>query len=94
MTNAPSSAVAGLELALEVRTPHCVLDALDLIALGDAIGLDHERFVQALIDPATQAELLRQIEFAARLGARGFPSLFLEDERATGRSPSTTTIRR
>jgi putative protein-disulfide isomerase len=52
-----------------------------LIALGDAIGLDRERLAQALIDPATQAELLRQIEFAARLGACGFPSLFLEDER-------------
>ena len=36
-----------------------------------------KRFAQALIDPATQAELLRQVEFAARL----FPSLFLEDER-------------
>jgi putative protein-disulfide isomerase len=63
---------------LEAQNPS---DDETLIAQGDAIGLDRERFAQALIDPATQAELLRQIEFAARLSARGFPSLFLEDER-------------
>jgi putative protein-disulfide isomerase len=52
-----------------------------LIALADAIGLDRERFALALNDAATQAELLRQIQFSRSLGVRGFPSLILEGER-------------
>ncbi|MGH8567717.1 MAG: DsbA family protein [Gammaproteobacteria bacterium] len=51
-----------------------------VIALGEAIGLDRERFARALNDTATEAELLRQIQFSRSLGARGFPSLILEDE--------------
>ena len=40
-------------------------------------GLGRERFALDLNSAATQAELGRQIRFAARLGARGAPSLIL-----------------
>ncbi len=62
---------------LEAQNPS---DDEILIALGEAIGLDRERFARALNDAATEAELLRQIQFSRSLGARGFPSLILEDE--------------
>lgn len=62
---------------LEARNPS---DDETLIALVEAIGLDRERFAQALNDAATDAELLRQIEFSRSLGADGFPSLILEDK--------------
>ena len=39
------------------------------------LGLDAERFAQALNDPATQHELERQIGQGKMLGAQGFPSL-------------------
>jgi putative protein-disulfide isomerase len=61
---------------LEARNPS---DDEILTALGEAIGLDHERFARALNDAATKAELLRQIHFSRSLGTRGFPSLILED---------------
>jgi putative protein-disulfide isomerase len=61
---------------LEARNPS---DDETLTALGEAIGLDHERFARTLNDAATKAELLRQIQFSRSLGTRGFPSLILED---------------
>jgi len=72
--------IEAIQLAyyLEAQNPS---DDGTLIALGDAIGLDRERFALALNDPSTQAELLRQIEFSRTLGARGFPSLILDDHR-------------
>ncbi len=63
---------------LEARNPS---DEDTLIALAEAIGLDCELFSLTLNDPSIQAELLRQIEFSKSLGARGFPSLILEDEK-------------
>jgi putative protein-disulfide isomerase len=63
---------------LDARNPS---DDETLIALAEAIGLDRERFARALNDPSAQAELLRQIAFAARLGGRGFPSLILEGKK-------------
>ncbi len=59
---------------LEARNPS---DDETLIALAEAIGLERERFTLDLKSAATQAELGRQIRFAARLGARRFPSLIL-----------------
>ncbi len=61
---------------LEARNPS---DPPTLIALAEAIGLDGQRFAEDLNAPETQAELMRQIRFAERLGARGFPSLVLEE---------------
>jgi putative protein-disulfide isomerase len=52
-------------------------DPATLQDLAREIGLDTSRFAEALNSPATQAELLRQIEFSRRIGARGFPSLVL-----------------
>ena len=63
---------------LEARNPS---DDQTLIAIAEVIGLDRERFARALNDSSTQVELLRQIEFAARLGGRGFPSLILEGKK-------------
>ncbi|MGH8586346.1 MAG: DsbA family protein, partial [Gammaproteobacteria bacterium] len=59
---------------LEARNPS---DDETLIALAEAMGLERERFTLDLNSAATQAELSRQIRFAARLGARGSPSLTL-----------------
>ena len=59
---------------LEARNPS---DDETLIALAEATGLERERFTLDLNSAATQAELGRQIRFAARLGARGAPSLIL-----------------
>ncbi len=59
---------------LEARNPS---DNETLIALAEAMGLERERFTRDLNSAATQAELGRQIRFAGRLGARGFPSLIL-----------------
>lgn len=63
---------------LEAQNPS---DDDALIALAKAIGLDRDRFALALNDAATKVELLRQIEFSRTLGARGFPSLILDDHR-------------
>jgi putative protein-disulfide isomerase len=61
---------------LEAQNPS---DDEILIALAQTIGLDRDRFARGLNDAATKADLLRQIEFSRSLGARGFPSLILED---------------
>jgi putative protein-disulfide isomerase len=61
---------------LEARNPS---DNDTLINLAEAIGLDREHFAHDLNSAATQEDLLRQIRFGKRLGARGFPSLILEN---------------
>lgn len=61
---------------LEARNPS---DVETLVALAEEIGMDRGRFEFDLNGAATQAELLRQIRFTERLGARHFPSLVLED---------------
>ena len=60
---------------LHARNPS---DDSTLVALAGEIGLDQEAFSAALTSAGTQAELMRQIEFAQRIGAHGFPSLVLE----------------
>lgn len=52
-------------------------DTETLQDLARELGLDTKRFAEAFHSPSTHAELLRQIEFSRRLGARGFPSLIL-----------------
>jgi putative protein-disulfide isomerase len=53
-------------------------DRFTLITLAGELGLDIERFAQALDHPETQAELERQIAFARQRGVQGFPTLLLE----------------
>lgn len=52
-------------------------DESTLIELAGELGLDVSRFVTVLRDPATQDELLAEIEQADALGASGYPSLIL-----------------
>ncbi|RLA37333.1 MAG: DsbA family protein [Gammaproteobacteria bacterium] len=59
---------------LEARNPS---DDSTLKALAGEIGLDPARFAADLADPATQAEVERQISQARGLGADSFPSLVL-----------------
>lgn len=62
---------------LDAKNPS---DDATLIELAQDLGLDAERFAQALIDPATQHELVRQIAQGKALGAQGFPSLVYSNE--------------
>ncbi len=55
-------------------------DDSTLIELSDNIGCDVGSFETALNDDHTQQVLMSEIHFARRLGAQGFPSLFLETE--------------
>lgn len=57
---------------LDAKNPS---DDTTLVELAKDLGLDSERFAQALNDPATQHELERQIGQGKMLGAQGFPSL-------------------
>ena len=61
---------------LKARNPS---DDDTLIELARDLGLDTGHFAEVLNSSETQAELLRQIEFSRRIGARGFPSLILEE---------------
>lgn len=49
-----------------------------LIELSRSVGCDVERFSNDLNSEHTQSALISEIHFARRLGAQGFPSLFLE----------------
>jgi len=49
-----------------------------LLSLAREIGLDEERFGHDLRAPATELCLQEEIVFSRRIGARGFPSLFLD----------------
>lgn len=60
-------------------------DDSTLIELAGELGLDAARFAADLRDPATQEQLLAEIEEADALGASGYPSLILVTE--TGRWP-------
>ena len=53
-----------------------------LIDLAGALGLDPKRFAEDLDSLATTQELERQIAFAREMGARGFPSLILENRES------------
>jgi len=53
-------------------------DRSTLISLAAELGLDVERFDQALDHPTTQLELERQIAFTRKHGVKGFPTLLLE----------------
>ncbi len=57
---------------LEARNPS---DTATLIELARDIGLDAERFSGDLVAPATQAQLMREIDRARMLGIHGFPAL-------------------
>lgn len=60
-------------------------DEATLVALAEELGLDADRFHATLRDPATQRQLLAEIEQADALGASGYPSLILVT--AAGRWP-------
>lgn len=55
-------------------------DDATLVELAKDLGLDAERFAEALNDPATHRELERQIAQGKVLGAQGFPSLVYSNE--------------
>lgn len=59
---------------LQAKNPS---DATTLIALAEQLGLDIRQFEQLLNAEQTQLELQRQIDFARRIGADSFPSLYL-----------------
>lgn len=59
---------------LEARNPS---DEATLIDLAVGLGLEREPFSRTLQAPETHAALLREVEFARRLGAHGFPALIL-----------------
>lgn len=48
-----------------------------LIALAKDIGCDEIQFKESLNSEATQTKLLKNLQLASRIGARGFPSLFI-----------------
>lgn len=49
-----------------------------LVSFAADLGLDTEQFAADLQAAETQQELMRQIAYGQRIGARGFPSLILE----------------
>jgi putative protein-disulfide isomerase len=61
---------------LQARNPS---DNATLVELAGEIGLDREQFRECLLSPATQQQLETEIAQAARMGARSFPSLVLQD---------------
>ena len=62
----------------EARNPSL---ASTLVELAEELGIDAERFASDLVSDEIQERLERDFVERARLGAAGFPSLFLEDER-------------
>jgi putative protein-disulfide isomerase len=62
---------------LEARNP---ADSNTLIELANEIGLERKLFSAALVSPAVQEELSKEIEFTQRLEIKGFPTLLLEKE--------------
>jgi putative protein-disulfide isomerase len=59
---------------LQAKNPS---DAATLITLAEQLGLDVDRFDQLLNAAQTQQALQQQIDFARRIGANSFPSLYL-----------------
>ncbi len=59
---------------LEARNPS---DDATLLDLAGELGLDRQRFAADLADPATQAEVERQVAEARALGVDSFPTLVL-----------------
>jgi putative protein-disulfide isomerase len=55
-------------------------DDSTLIELSEAIACDVNRFEADLNSDQTQSDLASEIYFARRLGAQGFPSLFIESK--------------
>jgi putative protein-disulfide isomerase len=62
---------------VEARNP---ADSNTLIELASEIGLERKLFSAALVSPAVQEELSKEIEFTQRLEVKGFPTLLLEKE--------------
>lgn len=60
---------------LQARNPS---DDHTLVELAVELGLEERRFAADLNSTATQEELLRQIQFAQKIGAQGFPSLIFQ----------------
>ncbi|WP_286237192.1 DsbA family protein [Neptuniibacter halophilus] len=63
----------------EARNPS---DLAVLCALAEQLGIDPERFEQRLNSAETEEQLQQQIIQGQRLGAQGFPALFLQTERS------------
>ena len=53
-------------------------DNKTLISLAVELGLDEAQFKQDLNAETTQDALLKEIHFASKIGAQGFPSMLLE----------------
>ncbi|MET0029166.1 MAG: DsbA family protein [Candidatus Thiodiazotropha sp.] len=60
---------------LEARNPS---DEPVLVSLAEAIGLDRQRFTEALRNTSTQRTLEEEIKHSRDLGVHSFPSLVLE----------------
>jgi putative protein-disulfide isomerase len=63
---------------LQARNPS---DDITLIELAGELGLDRELFGERLNSPQTQQQLAAEIDQTARMGARSFPSLVLQDRQ-------------
>ena len=66
-------------------------DGATLIELAGEIGLDHTDFTAALNSDETQRELLSEMELAAELAVRSFPSLLLKMEDSVWSIPINYT---
>ena len=53
-----------------------------LIAIADRLGLDVAQFSTELNSDETQQQLMKEIQFGQNIGARGFPSMILEEDGA------------
>lgn len=73
---------------MQARNPS---DDVTLIELAVELGLNHADFTAALNSVETQRELLIEMELAAGLGARSFPSLLLQMENSVLRIPINYT---
>lgn len=67
---------------LEARNPS---DASTLIALAEALGIDGAAFAECLTSAETESHLQADFQLAHRIGAQGFPSLFLVTDDAVSR---------
>jgi len=69
------------------------LDRASLELMAEAAGLDMGRFRAALDSPATEMAVAADQEQAARLGARGTPTFFVNGRRISGAQPVETFAR-
>ncbi len=66
----------------------------DLLGDAQAIGLDVERFAEALRDGVHEAAIEADVTSADRSGVQGTPTFFIGDERHTGPYDAATLAER